>query len=190
MGWPIGYVHVTCLAFLRTSRYWRALYSRRRVSESTAERLMQTSRCTVFPCSRRTATYVSQPAPTIVRRHASTSGPKVIPLERTRSEGLSAAPATSTSTRHEARAGASPQDYGGAQRTLALLSGNDALQPHERRCVLADATPELRAGARSLPCYRRDEREPQRSEPRDPRAAGKTICLPFPTTPCRAHRPT
>src|SRR6516225_3839312 len=80
-------------------------------------------------------TGASRPPPTIVRRHASTSDPKVFPLERTRSGELSAAPGMWTSTRHGARAGASPQDYAEAQRTPPLLSGDDVLQRPERRCA-------------------------------------------------------
>ena len=136
----------------------------------------------------RPTTHASRPPPTIVRRHASTSGPKVIRLGRTRSEGLFAAPGTSTSTRHGARAGASQEDRAEVQCTPPLLSGDDALQRPERRCARADATPEPRAGARSLQCCRQDERGRQPAEPRIQRAAGKTTCLPFQTTLCRAHR--
>jgi len=143
---------------------------------------------TISSRPRRQPRSASRTPPAIVRRHASTSGPKVRPREQRRSAGLFAAPAKWTWMRHGARAGASPQDYAEAQHTPPRLSGDDALQRPQRRCARADATPERRAGARSLQCCRQDGRGPRPAEPTNQRAAGRTTYLPFATTPYRAHR--
>jgi hypothetical protein len=143
---------------------------------------------TISERPRRQTRSASRTPPTIVRRHASTASPRVAPGAQIRSEGLVAAPQSWISTRHGARAGASPQDCAEARHTPPLPSGDDALQPHERRCARADATPEPRAGGRLLQCCRLDERGPRPAELRNQRAAGRTTYLPFPTTPCRAHR--